>query len=77
MKDNRLYTRTTIDPEFKRGQFFNASILYVNTSRYCLGFGCAIFFFKFDELVHVRTKNTLLFSACKHDLMASLIRKCN
>lgn len=35
------------------------------------------FFFKFDELVHVRTKNTLLFSACKHDLMASLIRKCN
>lgn len=56
MKDNRVYTHTTIDPEFKRGQLFNAFILYLNTSWYCLGFGCAIFFFKFDELV--RTKNT-------------------
>lgn len=55
MEDNGVYTHTTIDPEFKRGQLFNASILYLNTSQHCLGFGCAIFFFKFDELV--RTKN--------------------
>lgn len=56
MEDNGVYTHTTIDPEFKRGQLFNASILYLYTSQHCLGFGCAIFFFfKFDELV--RTKN--------------------
>lgn len=45
MEDNGVYTHTTIDPEFKRGQLFNASILYLYTSQHCLGFGCAIFFF--------------------------------